>query len=131
MTEPSAADLVARARTLQQLLREHAAKSDADRRVAAESLDALSEAGLFKVSVPRRYGGYETTVRTMLDVSAAVAEGDGSAGWVLMITNVCHWLAALFPARAQDEVFADPQVRVTGVLTPSAARPGWACPRRT
>jgi alkylation response protein AidB-like acyl-CoA dehydrogenase len=88
--------------------------------VVTESIDALGAAGLFKVSVPKRYGGYETTLRTMLDVSAAVAEGDGSAGWVLALTNVCHWLAALFPAQAQDEVFADPQARVTGVLTPSA-----------
>src|SRR6516225_7862751 len=120
MTEPTAAELVARARALQPLLREHAAKTDADRRVATECMDALGEAGLFKVCVPRRYGGYETTLRTMLDVSAAVAEGDGSAGWVLALTNVCHWLAALFPAQAQDEVFAHPQPRVTGVLTPSA-----------
>jgi alkylation response protein AidB-like acyl-CoA dehydrogenase len=99
MTEPTAAELVARARALQPLLREHAAKTDADRRVATECMDALGEAGLFKVCVPKRYGGYETTLRTMLDVSAAVAEGDGSAGWVLALTNVCHWLTALFPPR--------------------------------
>jgi alkylation response protein AidB-like acyl-CoA dehydrogenase len=120
MTEPTATELVARARALQPLLREHSAKSEADRRVATECIDALGEAGLFKVSVPKRYGGYETTLRTMLDVSAAVAEGDGSAGWVVALVNVCNWLAALFPARAQDEVFADPQARVTGVLTPSS-----------
>jgi alkylation response protein AidB-like acyl-CoA dehydrogenase len=120
MTEPSAAELVARAHALQPLLRERAASTDADRRVAGESMDALGTAGLFKISVPKRYGGYETTLRTMLDVSAAVAEGDGSAGWVVALTNVCNWLAGLFPAQAQDEVFADPEPRVTGVLTPSA-----------
>jgi alkylation response protein AidB-like acyl-CoA dehydrogenase len=120
MTEPTAAELVARARALAPLLREHAAKGDAGRRVAPECMDALGEAGLFKISVPRRYGGNETPLRTMLDVSAAVAEGDGSAGWVVALVNVCHWLAALFSERAQDEVFADAQPRVTGVLTPSA-----------
>jgi alkylation response protein AidB-like acyl-CoA dehydrogenase len=120
MTEPTPAELVARARELAPLLREHAAKAEADRRVTTECVDALAEAGLFKISVPRRYGGYETTLRTMLDVSAAVAEGDGSSGWVVALVNVCNWLAALFPAQAQDEVFASPQPRVTGVLTPSA-----------
>lgn len=120
MTEPTAAELVARARELQPLLREHAARSDADRRVAAQCMAALGEAGLFRVSVPKRYGGYEATLRTMLDVSAAVAEGDGSAGWVVALVNVCNWLAALFPEQAQDEVFADAAPRVTGVLTPSA-----------
>ena len=120
MTEPTPAELVARARALQPLLREHAAKTDADRRVPAECIDALGEAGLFKVAVPKRYGGYATTLRAMLDVSAAVAEGDGSAGWVVALVNVCNWLTALFPEQAQQEVFADPQPRVTGVLTPSA-----------
>src|SRR5262249_8149436 len=120
MEEPMPAELVARARALQPLLREHAAKADADRRVPAECIDALGEAGLFKVSQPKRYGGYATTLRTMLDVSAAVAEGDGSAGWVVALINVCNWLAGLFPERAQEEVFADPQPRVTGVLTPSS-----------
>jgi len=120
MTEPTAAELVARARALQPLLREHAAKTDADRRVPAECIDALGEAGLFKASVPKRYGGYATTLRAMLDVSAAVAEGDGSAGWVVALVNVCNWLAALFPAEAQEEAFADGAPRVTGVLTPSS-----------
>jgi alkylation response protein AidB-like acyl-CoA dehydrogenase len=117
---PAAAELVARARALQPLLREHAAKADADRRMAAECIDALGEAGLFKVSVPKRYGGYASTLRAMLDVSAAVAEGDGSAGWIVALVNVCNWLTALFPEQAQREVFADPAPRVTGVLTPSA-----------
>jgi alkylation response protein AidB-like acyl-CoA dehydrogenase len=120
VTEPTAAELVARARALRPLLREHAAKSDADRRVPAEVMDALGEAGLFKASIPKRYGGYATTLRAMLDVSAAVAEGDGSAGWVVALVNVCNWLTALFPEQAQREVFADPAPRVTGVLTPSA-----------
>jgi alkylation response protein AidB-like acyl-CoA dehydrogenase len=120
MTEPTAAELVARARALQPLLREHAAKTDADRRVPAECIDALADAGLFKASLPRRYGGYASTLRAMLDVSAAVAEGDGSAGWVVALVNVCNWLAALFPARAQEEVFAGGAPRVTGVLTPSS-----------
>jgi alkylation response protein AidB-like acyl-CoA dehydrogenase len=120
MTEPTPAELVGRARALQPLLREHAAKTDADRRVPAECIDALGEAGLFKASVPKRYGGYASTLRTMIDVSAAVAEGDGSAGWVVALVNVCNWLAALFPEQAQQEVFADGAARVTGVLTPSS-----------
>jgi alkylation response protein AidB-like acyl-CoA dehydrogenase len=120
MTQPTAAELVARARALQPLLREHAAKTDADRRVPAECIDALSAAGLFKVSVPQRYGGYASTLRAMLDVSAAAAEGDGSAAWIVALVNVCNWLAALFPERAREEVFAGAEPRVTGVLTPSA-----------
>lgn len=121
MTTPSSAELVARARELTPLLRKNAAEGEADRRVVEESIQALTEAGLFKLAVPRRYGGYETSMRTMLDVSAAVAEADGGTSWVLTLTNVCAWMTSLFSAKAQDEVFgADPDAKVSGVLTPTS-----------
>ncbi|WP_103384531.1 acyl-CoA dehydrogenase family protein [Pseudonocardia dioxanivorans] len=118
---PDAAELVNRARTLQPLLRRNAAAGETDRRVVEESIEALTAAGLFKVAVPKRYGGYETSMRTMLDVSAAVAEADGGTAWVVTLTNVCAWLTGLFPVRAQDEVFgADPGAKVSGVLAPTS-----------
>ncbi|UNO42643.1 acyl-CoA dehydrogenase family protein [Streptomyces sp. MST-110588] len=118
---PAREELVARAQALQPLLREHAARIEADRRVTDEVIDALTRAGLFKLTVPRRFGGYESDVRTLIDVTAALAEGDGSTGWVAAVINTCNWLAALFPEQAQEEVFGDdPEARVTGVFSPTA-----------
>lgn len=114
-------ELVQRAVALQPLLREHAAKTEADRRVPDEVIDAIAAAGLFKLGTPKRYGGHEAGARAMLDTSAALAEGDGSTAWVVTLVNVCNWLTGLFPAQAQDDVFgADPDARVTGVLSPTA-----------
>ncbi|MFF7475735.1 acyl-CoA dehydrogenase family protein [Streptomyces sp. NPDC008092] len=119
---PAREELVARAEALGPLIREHAPKTEADRRVPDQVIDALSEAGLFKLSTPRRYGGYESGMRAMLDVSAAVARADGSTGWVVALVNVCNYMAGLFPVRSQDEVFgADPEAKVTGVLSPTAS----------
>jgi alkylation response protein AidB-like acyl-CoA dehydrogenase len=118
---PVAAELVARARELAPLLAGNAAQGEKDRRVVEENIQAMTDAGLFRISVPRRYGGYETSMRTMLDVSAAVAAADGGTAWVLTLTNVCNWLVGLMPDRAQDEVFgADPDAKVSGVLAPTA-----------
>jgi alkylation response protein AidB-like acyl-CoA dehydrogenase len=118
---PSAAELVARARALRPLLAANASQGEADRRVVEESIQALADAGLFKISVPKRYGGYETSVRTMLEVSAAVAEADGGTAWVLTLVNVCNWLVGLFPQQAQDDVFGtDPGTLVSGVLAPTS-----------
>ncbi len=118
---PTDAELVTRARELKPLLARNAAQGEKDRRVVEESIQALTDAGLFKISVPKRYGGYETSMRTMLDVSAAVAEADGGTSWVVTLTNVCNWLVGLMPERAQDEVFgADPDAKVSGVLAPTA-----------
>ncbi|MFJ6900688.1 acyl-CoA dehydrogenase family protein [Streptomyces hokutonensis] len=114
-------DLVARAEALQPLLREHAQATETDRRVPEPVIEALTEAGMFKIATPRRYGGYQSSMRTMLDVSAALAEGDGSTAWVVTLVNVCNWITSLFPSKAQDDVFgADPDARVTGVLSPTA-----------
>jgi alkylation response protein AidB-like acyl-CoA dehydrogenase len=118
---PTTAELVARARALRPLLAANAGQGEADRRVVEESIQALTDAGLFKIAVPKRYGGYETSVRTMLEVSAAVGEADGGTAWVLALVNVCNWLIGLFPQQAQDDVFgADPAALVSGVLAPTA-----------
>ncbi len=91
---------MAPAQALQPLLRGHAAKADADRPLAAECVDTLGEAGLFKVSVPKRYRGTRH-VLAMLDVSAAVAEGDATAGSIVALVNIATGLPALFPEQAQ------------------------------
>ena len=111
-----------RARELAPLLRKNAAASEANRRVEEETIQAMRKAGLMRVCTPKRYGGWEMNTRAMLDVSSAIAEGDGAAAWVANLNNVCCWLTSLFSvASAQDEVFgADPDTCVSGVLNPTA-----------
>lgn len=127
MTQPSATasagtdDLVARVRELQPLLARNSAQGEKDRRVVEESIQALTRAGVFKIAQPTRYGGDQTSMRTMLDVSSAVAEADGGTAWVITLCNVCAWLVGTFPGRAQDDVWAEtPGAKVSGVLSPTA-----------
>ncbi|MGO2112494.1 MAG: acyl-CoA dehydrogenase family protein, partial [Pseudoclavibacter sp.] len=118
---PTAAELVARVEELHPLLKKNAAAGEQDRRVVEESIQALTDAGMFKITIPKRYGGYETSMRTMLDVSAAVARADGGTAWVVTLVNICNWLVGLYPEKTQDEIFgSDPQAKVSGVLAPTA-----------
>lgn len=118
---PDASELVARIKQLQPLLRENAAQGEQDRRVTEQSIDALRDAGVLKIAQPKRYGGYETSMRTMLDVSAEVGEADGGTSWVVTLLNVCAWMVGTFPQQAQDDVWADdPDALVSGVLAPTA-----------
>ena len=50
--------LIARAAALVPMLREKAASAERAQRVAPETFDALSEAGVFRMTAPARYGGY-------------------------------------------------------------------------
>jgi alkylation response protein AidB-like acyl-CoA dehydrogenase len=118
---PSSAELVDRVRELQPLIRQNAAQGEQDRRVTQEVIDAIAAAGLFKIAQPRRYGGYETSMRTMLDVSAALGEADGGTAWVVTLLNVCAWMIGTYPQQAQDDVWgANPGALVSGVLAPTA-----------
>src|SRR5437588_1467843 len=114
-------DLVPQARRLFPQLRERAAEVEHTRRIPDSAIAELQSAGLFKLFVPRRFGGHQTSVRTFLDVSAEVARGCGSTGWVTALINICGWLGALYPEQAQQDIWgADPDARIAGVLTPSA-----------
>src|ERR1700760_2744935 len=113
--------LLGRIAGLHDLLARNPPQGKPARGVPQESIDPRREAGAFKVATPRRYGGYETSMRTMLDVSAKVAEADGGTSWVVTLLNVCSWITGLFPEQAQDDVFkADPDALVSGVLAPTA-----------
>lgn len=113
--------LLRKACELQPLIREHAAQGETDRRVVQAVMDAIDEAGLLKIMVPRRYGGSETSMKMMLDVSSTIAEADGATAWVTTLLNVCAWLTGLYPAAAQDEVFgANPEAKISGVLAPTS-----------
>jgi 3-hydroxy-9,10-secoandrosta-1,3,5(10)-triene-9,17-dione monooxygenase len=118
---PTRDELLDRAAALRPLLERNAAQTEADRRLVDESLEAVREAGLLRIVNPKRFGGYETDIRTMLDVSATLATGCGSTGWVINLINVCSWLVGLYPRQTQEEVWgSDPDTRVAGALAPTA-----------
>ncbi|MGW9210573.1 acyl-CoA dehydrogenase family protein [Embleya sp. NPDC055664] len=79
------AELVTRARELAPLIREHAAKTEEDRRLAEEVVVALRNAGLFRLTTPTRFGGYDLRMPDLLTIVAEVGRACGSAGWNLSI----------------------------------------------
>ena len=121
---PDLAELLKRAESLRPLLERNAAATDALRRLPDEIVTAVREAGLCRLMVPRRFGGYQTRIRTYLEVIAELGRGCGSTAWVASLINVCAWLAALFPDRAQRDVWgANRDAWVAGSLAPHGDAP--------
>lgn len=120
MQAPPGAELVRRASDVVPLLRRNAIWSEENRRLPEETIGALADAGLLKMRVPVRYGGYESDMRTVVDVIAELGRGDGSVAWTLAVWSISAWMAGLFPDEVQDEIFAEPGVRVSGIISPSA-----------
>ncbi|HEY2505080.1 MAG TPA: acyl-CoA dehydrogenase family protein [Streptosporangiaceae bacterium] len=117
---PAREQLVQRASELVPLLAKHAAWSEENRRLHEESIEALADAGIFRMRVPARYGGYESDTRTLVDVAAELGRADGSTAWTTSVYWIPTWMACMFPDQVQDEVFSTPDVRVCGTLSPSA-----------
>lgn len=117
----SGADVLDNLRALLPDLRAGAAANEQARRLSDDTVAALRRAGAFRIAAPTRFGGLETNLRTMLDVSSTIAEGDGGASWVTTLSNINHWALGLFDERAQAEVYADgPDVVISGVVSPTA-----------
>ncbi|WP_440901750.1 acyl-CoA dehydrogenase family protein [Actinosynnema sp.] len=115
---PPRAELVGRAAELVPLIREHAPWQEQNRVLHEEVVRALVDAGLFRMRVPTRHGGHEADVRTTCEVLAELGRGDGSVGWTVATLTIGSWLVGLFPDEVQEEVFADPSVRVCGSVSP-------------
>ena len=114
-------ELVARIRALQPMLEGNAPAVEDARRVGEENIEALRNAGVFRIMVPRRFGGLETDIRTKIEVAREVAKGCGSTAWVTSLMNVCSFFAGLASAEVQEDIWgANPDARVAGVFNASS-----------
>ncbi|RKT87223.1 Acyl-CoA dehydrogenase [Saccharopolyspora antimicrobica] len=116
---PSRAELVSRATDLVDLIRRHAEWQEENRILHEEVVQGIVDAGLTKLRIPARYGGYEANTATVCDVIAELARADGSVGWTMNTWTIGVWLAGLFPDEVQDEMFSDPGVRIGNSVSPN------------
>ncbi|GIJ22969.1 acyl-CoA dehydrogenase family protein [Micromonospora lutea] len=117
---PGRAELVRRASDLVPTLRTFSAWHEENRRIHDEAVAALAEAGVFRLRTPLTYGGYECDTRTLVDVAAELARGDGAAAWTASVYWIPTWMASHFPDHVQDSVFTSPDSLICGTLSPSA-----------
>ncbi len=78
-------DWIAVARDLAPRFAEGAAKHDGEGSFPFENFEALRAAGMLGMTVPRRLGGGEASLRTFLSVQEEIARGDGSTALSLMM----------------------------------------------
>jgi 3-hydroxy-9,10-secoandrosta-1,3,5(10)-triene-9,17-dione monooxygenase len=111
----SRSDVTGAARALQPVLRKFAEFGDTHRRSADEVIEALQDAGMFRLFTPRRFGGLATDLVTLLEVTTALGEADGSAAWLVGVAASTSWLVAHGSPELQEEVLgAEPDARIAG-----------------
>ena len=104
---PSAAELVARARTLAPKLRERAVKAERDRTIPLESVQEFIDAGLVRTLMPRRWGGHEHDHAVAFDIAIELGRSTcGSSAWCLNYLSDHACILAHFPEDAQHDVWS-------------------------
>jgi len=88
--------VVARARELAPLINAEADAAEDATTTTAAVVEALKDAGLFWIQVPRELGGLEVDVSTALAVFEALAYADGSTGWSAMANITSSCFAAIY-----------------------------------
>jgi alkylation response protein AidB-like acyl-CoA dehydrogenase len=101
------------------VLAEHAAEAERLRRPVDEVIEALRRSDLFRLMVPRKYGGFELDLDTFLEVGLALAEGDASMAWVATFYIEHNWMICQFPQAFQEALLGSHGY----VLAPAALAP--------
>lgn len=106
--EPATADrLLAKVRDFCREVAPRVAEIEAGRRIPADIADQLRATGVFGMFVPKSHGGLEIAFPDSLDVAEALAEVDGSLGWVGMICSHFPMSAASLPRASFDRLYAN------------------------
>src|SRR5438477_10306287 len=105
----AASDYVARVCKLAPTIAVHADRAEAERRLPAPLTDALHDAGLFRMLLPRSLGGAELDPPTFVQVMEEIAKADASTAWVIGQTAGCSMIAAYLDREAAEKVFAAPR----------------------
>lgn len=114
------AELTTAAEKLVPILAGQAEESERLRRVSDGAARALREAGMFRLSTPRAFGGYGAGVRTSMETTAELARGDGSAAWIAMVFTGGGLIASMMNDCARNDIWGgDRDVAVACTLTPS------------
>jgi alkylation response protein AidB-like acyl-CoA dehydrogenase len=97
--------LLEAARELRPMIEAAAQRIDEESRIPAEVVEALMQAGLFRLYVPRAYGGGEVTLLEFGRIIEEIGRADASVAWCLsQNAGVCR-VAAYLPAESAAHIF--------------------------
>jgi alkylation response protein AidB-like acyl-CoA dehydrogenase len=114
---PGYAEALNVARELGPRLKARIPEAERLRRLPDETVADLLGSGLCGVMKPRRFGGSELGAETLIDASVELASHCASSGWVYMLWAAHMWLLALWPPAVQEEMFANPAMVASSVVS--------------
>jgi indole-3-acetate monooxygenase len=111
------------AAALRPIIRGYQEEIERERRIPPALTLQLRAAGLYRMVVPREFGGAELDLLAFQRAIELISEGDGSVGWNLATSSAGGLTALSLPDAGLREIFADgPDVPLAGTLSPTGGR---------
>jgi alkylation response protein AidB-like acyl-CoA dehydrogenase len=105
MDERATVDCIANARALAPMIAAAAPRIEAGRELPLDLVDALHEARLFRMLVPRSLGGDEVSPVAFMQAVEEIAKADASTAWCVAQTSVCSTIAKSLKPEVAAEIF--------------------------
>jgi 3-hydroxy-9,10-secoandrosta-1,3,5(10)-triene-9,17-dione monooxygenase len=99
--------LLDEAKALAKQFADAAPGDDGLRRLSDRTWRLLLDGGFLRALQPARWGGGEVTLLEFVDAAIELSRASPSAGWVAGVIGVHPWQLALFPERAQQEMWGN------------------------
>ena len=121
MPPTQACSLLDTARALAPRIRACADEIDATRELPRPLFEALADAGLFHMALPRVLGGAELDLPTYIQVIEELGKADASTGWVINQGGIFATFAARMPREVARSIWIDtPRSVVSNTPAPTA-----------
>ena len=95
------------ARKLGPFIRASAPDTEAQRELPRALFEAMADAGLFQLALPRAIGGAEMELPRYIEVIEEIGKGDASTGWVANQLAIFATYAARMPHEAARAIWID------------------------
>jgi alkylation response protein AidB-like acyl-CoA dehydrogenase len=119
------------ARKLAPLIRSSAPETDALRELPRPLFEAMADAGLFRLALPRTLGGFEMDLPSYIQVIEELGRADASTAWVTNQVSIFATYAARMETAAARAIWIDtprsvvantPQANAEAIVVPGGYR---------
>ena len=103
---------------LRPIIEHYRDEAERERRMPPAVVSAMKDEGLFRLWLPREFGGQELDMPSYLQAIQELSRIDAAAGWTLANTGTGAIHAAFLPPAGAQEVFGDDGL-TAGAVTPN------------
>lgn len=117
-SQDEGARILAAALAAQPAIRAAAEETEAGRTLAPSVVEAMRDAGVFRMSTPRDRGGPELDPMQQFAVIEAIAYADGSAGWCAYINSTSGYFTSVIDQDVARELYPTIDIATGGMPVP-------------